>query len=252
MTEILIGAHCSISTCNQLDFLPFTCSYCNKVYCRFHKDITSHQCMKYEQVSNQDKISFEIVRYKCSFGDCKKTEAVSVRCSMCGEQFCVAHRTAELHTCPQLVKQVNPALKINPTTTPTYKVPKKIKYKSKKQEKLAAKVALMKLKQSAVGGKSVPSNKKLYLLVHTPHNGNNLPICLSHDWTVGRALDHLADASNLKNTNHVTGDGRLGIFSASDGSLLPMSEVLNDLIGREIIYNGSTVVLARHNDETSN
>ena len=108
----------------------------------------------------------------------------------------------------------------------------------------------MKLKQAAVGGKGVPSNKKLYLLVHTPHDNKNLPVCLSQDWTVGRALDHLADACKLKNTNHVTGEGRLGIFSAGDGGLLPASEVLSDLIGREVIYNGSTVVLARQNNES--
>ena len=80
MTEILIGQHCSISTCNQLDFLPFTCRYCNKVFCRHHKDITSHQCEQYERVASklEGKPQHEIVRYKCSFGDCKNTESVSV------------------------------------------------------------------------------------------------------------------------------------------------------------------------------
>ena len=69
----------------------------------------------------------------------KHKQTSQVRCSMCGEQFCLEHRSAEFHSCVKLVKQVNPALKENPTTAPTYKVPKKIKYKSKKQEKLAAK-----------------------------------------------------------------------------------------------------------------
>uniref|UniRef100_M4BH13 AN1-type domain-containing protein n=1 Tax=Hyaloperonospora arabidopsidis (strain Emoy2) TaxID=559515 RepID=M4BH13_HYAAE len=39
-----IGAHCSISSCHQQDFLPFTCDCCRSVFCLDHRSYGSHQC----------------------------------------------------------------------------------------------------------------------------------------------------------------------------------------------------------------
>lgn len=39
-----IGQHCSVDTCQQLDFLPFKCDCCSKVYCLEHRTYAAHQC----------------------------------------------------------------------------------------------------------------------------------------------------------------------------------------------------------------
>ncbi|CAI5727932.1 unnamed protein product [Hyaloperonospora brassicae] len=39
-----IGAHCSVATCHQQDFLPFTCDCCRHVFCLAHRSYDAHQC----------------------------------------------------------------------------------------------------------------------------------------------------------------------------------------------------------------
>ncbi|KAF4390664.1 hypothetical protein G4B88_015554 [Cannabis sativa] len=41
-----LGRHCQNSDCNQLDFLPFNCDNCNKVFCLEHRSHKSHNCPK--------------------------------------------------------------------------------------------------------------------------------------------------------------------------------------------------------------
>jgi hypothetical protein len=41
-----IGKHCAFPECNQLDFLPFKCDCCNKVFCLEHRTYASHRCEK--------------------------------------------------------------------------------------------------------------------------------------------------------------------------------------------------------------
>lgn len=39
-----LGKHCSVEDCRQIDFLPFTCDCCFKVYCLDHRSYIRHQC----------------------------------------------------------------------------------------------------------------------------------------------------------------------------------------------------------------
>ncbi|KAM3363928.1 zinc finger AN1 domain-containing stress-associated protein 12 [Capsicum galapagoense] len=41
-----LGRHCQLSDCHQLDFLPFTCHACHKVFCVEHRSCKSHECPK--------------------------------------------------------------------------------------------------------------------------------------------------------------------------------------------------------------
>ena len=38
------GAHCAEAGCHQLDFLPFTCDKCRRVFCLDHRDPSHHAC----------------------------------------------------------------------------------------------------------------------------------------------------------------------------------------------------------------
>ncbi|KAG1327026.1 zinc finger AN1 domain-containing stress-associated protein 12 [Cocos nucifera] len=46
-----LGAHCDHENCNQLDFLPFTCDGCQKVFCLEHRTYKAHGCPKAEHNS---------------------------------------------------------------------------------------------------------------------------------------------------------------------------------------------------------
>ncbi|XP_002462330.1 zinc finger AN1 domain-containing stress-associated protein 17 [Sorghum bicolor] len=41
-----LGAHCDEPDCNQLDFLPFDCDGCGKVFCAAHRTYRDHGCAK--------------------------------------------------------------------------------------------------------------------------------------------------------------------------------------------------------------
>ncbi|KAL2523380.1 Zinc finger AN1 domain-containing stress-associated protein 12 [Forsythia ovata] len=41
-----LGRHCQNPDCHQLDFLPFTCNACSKVFCLEHRSYKSHDCPK--------------------------------------------------------------------------------------------------------------------------------------------------------------------------------------------------------------
>ncbi|KAG8056637.1 hypothetical protein GUJ93_ZPchr0002g26607 [Zizania palustris] len=41
-----LGAHCDREDCNQLDFLPFDCDGCGKVFCAEHRKYEGHGCAR--------------------------------------------------------------------------------------------------------------------------------------------------------------------------------------------------------------
>ncbi|KAH8916044.1 hypothetical protein BT69DRAFT_1303152 [Atractiella rhizophila] len=43
---IEIGQHCTLESCNQLDFLPFKCNKCEKNFCAEHWKVGDHDCPK--------------------------------------------------------------------------------------------------------------------------------------------------------------------------------------------------------------
>ena len=40
----LVGKHCQLEYCNQLDFLPFLCQSCRKTFCLDHRTEDAHRC----------------------------------------------------------------------------------------------------------------------------------------------------------------------------------------------------------------
>ncbi|XP_024024311.1 zinc finger AN1 domain-containing stress-associated protein 12 [Morus notabilis] len=48
-----LGKHCQHSDCHQLDFLPFNCDGCQKVFCLEHRSYKSHECPKSDHGSRK-------------------------------------------------------------------------------------------------------------------------------------------------------------------------------------------------------
>ena len=88
------GLQCSEPNCKQLDFLPITCSYCTKVFCKDHSNASSHACPNYV-----DKIGMgteKTITYPCYYEGCKARTVVEMICEKCSQNFCLSHR---FHSC---------------------------------------------------------------------------------------------------------------------------------------------------------
>ncbi|KAK6267417.1 hypothetical protein QUC31_018254 [Theobroma cacao] len=130
-----LGRHCQHSDCHQLDFLPFKCDGCHKVFCLEHRSYKSHECQKSDHKSRKVVVceicstSIEIrgegeeekmvlERHEKS-GDCdptkKKKPTCPVRrckqiltfsntsvCKTCRLKVCLKHRFPSEHACKQI------------------------------------------------------------------------------------------------------------------------------------------------------
>jgi predicted nucleic acid binding AN1-type Zn finger protein len=136
-----VGKHCALKECNQLDYLPFACKYCNKSYCLEHKDCKHHlncsgpkdnvvvSCPVCNQPVNgtsstrssereinrlvEEHISagcpppefeqqLKKINKKCMMKRCNKAELVPFDCNGCGGRFCIQHRMNLSHECVAL------------------------------------------------------------------------------------------------------------------------------------------------------
>ncbi|KAJ8749867.1 hypothetical protein K2173_013782 [Erythroxylum novogranatense] len=132
-----LGMHCQQFECHQLDFLPFTCDGCQKVFCLEHRSYKSHDCSKPDpksrkvvvceicstsiettgQVVGNEKV---ILEKHIKSGECdprkKKKPTCAVRrckeiltfsntctCKSCDLKVCLKHRFPADHSCKQVV-----------------------------------------------------------------------------------------------------------------------------------------------------
>lgn len=134
-----LGQHCSRDDCHQLDFLPFTCNACHKVFCLEHRQYKSHNCPNANDqdvtvivcpvcikairtVPNEDEnatwerhvrtdcdpSNYEKATKKprCPVRGCKEilVFANKVFCNDCKRDVCVKHRFGPDHGCEDFRK----------------------------------------------------------------------------------------------------------------------------------------------------
>nr|QYC07282.1 SAP6 [Tamarix hispida] len=129
-----LGKHCQHPGCNQLDFLPFECDGCQKVFCLEHRSYELHECpndRKSRKVVVCDKCSASIEttgrdgedkaalekhersndcdpskkkKPRCPVKRCKEslTFSNSATCKSCNIKVCLKHRFPADHVCEKL------------------------------------------------------------------------------------------------------------------------------------------------------
>ncbi|KAJ6837552.1 zinc finger AN1 and C2H2 domain-containing stress-associated protein 16-like [Iris pallida] len=130
-----LGKHCSVDDCKLIDFLPFTCDRCKKVFCLQHRSYTTHRCPNADQqdvtvlvcplcakgvrlVPNQDpNITWDVhvntdcdpsnyqkatKKRRCPVPGCREllTFSNTIRCRDCAQEHCLKHRFGPDHKCP--------------------------------------------------------------------------------------------------------------------------------------------------------
>ncbi|RYP21669.1 hypothetical protein DL765_002130 [Monosporascus sp. GIB2] len=115
----LVGKHCQLEYCNQLDFLPFFCQSCKKTFCLDHRTEDAHRCAnrgawaerrRQAQLARPSAGEGRRLRDRdlatqkpCAADDCRTVVGTSlvpgVHCATCNRDYCLKHRLREEHDC---------------------------------------------------------------------------------------------------------------------------------------------------------
>ncbi|XP_026761832.2 AN1-type zinc finger protein 1-like [Galleria mellonella] len=278
-----LGEHCQYPNCNQTDFLPLQCK-CAKVFCRVHfnEHCLSGDCElapepKAVNLKNDDQI------YRCSEKGCRKGNLHEMLCAKCNKHYCIEHRFHP--TCPEIDDETM-ATKIEQFEAPRKQFAEANKHLQEKitenirkalqssaKVKTASKIQLMRIKQKAIGPKSIPVSDRVYFAVTKPksmepkavkviQDANNLsdiesvsldpdlkdsvPLFISSKWSLGRAIDTICDSCNIKNDNNKMAGPKLRLFRQLDKYCvypLKMDVEIGDLIQKEILLEGDKLLI---------
>ncbi|KAJ3121982.1 zinc finger, AN1-type domain [Nowakowskiella sp. JEL0407] len=128
-----LGTQCKISTCKQLDFLPFKCNFCKETFCQDHWKVSAHSCPNppldarapicpvcnkavpvnkgedpnrrvYDHIAAgcpTPETSTTGIAYsnRCTYPGCKQKELIPIVCKGCNQKFCISHRLDTDHNC---------------------------------------------------------------------------------------------------------------------------------------------------------
>ncbi|KAI1176811.1 AN1-like zinc finger protein [Nemania sp. FL0916] len=277
---MLIGKHCELAYCNQLDFLPFRCQSCSKTFCLDHRTEDAHKCAKkgvwaerkrQQQLSRpaagEGKRMRDYVSQKpCAATNCKTTIGTplvpGVHCTSCNYDYCLKHRLREEHDCANKIpvgarpsavgEQTRSALaklrawgsakKEQAQAIGTRALPK-----PKPTSASARLVAVNNLKKTAKGDAKLAPEKRIYLYVEaeaetTTAKNYKGQFFYSKDWATGRVLDAAAKSLQIENVNNQSSAERdkLRVFHVEGGRVLEFNEKIGSAVA-----SGNTIVLLR-------
>nr|XP_023016405.1 AN1-type zinc finger protein 1-like [Leptinotarsa decemlineata] len=252
-----IGKQCAQSECNQLDFLPLQCK-CGKTFCSEHFYLHVQAC-ETSKIVTDDELTKIGQLFICSSEGCSEKSIIPLICEKCGKHFCVKHRhltECEPTDADTLAKErekyAKPVRMFNEAKAVVdQEVEKKIddaKKKTKSRE-MASKLQLMKIKNKATGLKSIPVANRIYFNVF--HSEKASPIFVSSQWTVGRAIDAIAQEMNLQNNNNKSTEKKLRLFKKCDNQIISqnVSSVLKSLLESKFILDGDSLVIEYVDDD---
>lgn len=122
---------------------------------------------------------------------------------------------------------------------------------------MAQQIRLMKLKGKALGDNKIPTNDRVYFLVHPPMKDNNIipavPLFTSKTWTVGRTIDLFAVRLKIENRNDKSNTPKIRLFKLEDGNHLSnqMDSVIGRMVNDGLVFNGDSLIL-HYVDTTKN
>ena len=239
-----LGQNCSFKACSRLDFLPIKCDLCALVFCKEHSSLSSHLCEKYNQLSQKkqsEKKPLEPVQfYQCSFESCaNQKEIVSICCEFCKLNFCLKHRLVVDHNCTarsELLKPDSNNIDKNKTAKPAeFKFEMKQNV-SDKNVQLAAKLLIMKLRQTAIGPPGLTEQFKYYCYVEC--NKEKKPFYFSTKWPIGKCIEFVFEKLRIS----ISELSKFKFYL--EDSLIESSNNIEDLIKKEVLASpGLTLVI---------
>ncbi|KAH8900206.1 AN1-like zinc finger protein [Thozetella sp. PMI_491] len=276
----LIGKHCQMEYCHQLDFLPFFCQSCNRTFCLDHRSESSHKCanagawaerrrqaqLAIHSAGEGKKMRDFVSQKPCADPKCKTVIGTSlstgVHCSTCNRDYCLKHRLREDHNCANLIPiGARPANALDGAADRAKSALEKLKLwgaakkeqatralpKAKPSTAAQRMVAVNNLKKTAKGDDKLAPEKRVYLYVEAEAATAKAKFpkgqfFYSKDWVVGRMLDAAAKSLQVSNINNQSTDekDKLRVFHVEGGRLLEF----NEKVGASLV-SGNTIVLLR-------
>ncbi|KAI9323073.1 hypothetical protein BX666DRAFT_1883048 [Dichotomocladium elegans] len=128
-----IGKHCTFDGCAQLDFLPYTCYRCKRIFCQEHFKLVDHHCPRIDDPQFDIRVptcpicdkpvpgprgedpNIRVNRHiqnncadldkptnVCHQKGCKAKLLVPMQCMDCRHAYCVKHRLPVDHECQKV------------------------------------------------------------------------------------------------------------------------------------------------------
>lgn len=131
----------------------------------------------------------------------------------------------------------------------------------------------MRIKQKALGPKSIPVGDRVYFSIKKPLNvepkpvkivqeienldhiesisldpdlKGTVPVFISTKWSLGRAIDSICETCNIKNENNKVGSTKLRLFRELDGycvSAKTMDLDIQELLSKEVLLEGDKLIV---------
>lgn len=273
-----LGKNCSV--CNRNDYLPFKCSYCDKIVCIDHKTNHGAECPlnspKFQADNHQVPLDFQSLKKACDFCHKITLKLELVECPQCGGSHCLYHRHQVQHGCKQLQEsQANSKLEAELKANIKHEALEKLRLSTKsspiqhetslptfvdpKKRDLARRIRLMKIKQSAKGPPNVLQEDKIYFeirflnepkstLSNEVKNNTSIRIFATPKHTLGRMIDWSADELGLKNNNHIVDADQLVFKKKSDNGSeglikLDTQKCFGDYLDNKLLQDGDEIIL---------
>ncbi|EDK37914.2 hypothetical protein PGUG_02012 [Meyerozyma guilliermondii ATCC 6260] len=245
-----IGEHCAY--CRQLDFLPFACDGCKKVFCASHRTQLQHHCPVLLDKSPSPPVSSSSERTKGS------VSALFPDRSQDREKL---EKSLSAPKKPTTIKETQFRVgDVAATTNNAFSKLKVLFGAQKEKKKSAAKrsrtVEILQLRKAAHGDPKVKPVDRVHVwCLYVDAHGDiettkkidvekqRQAIWFSKQWPVGRAIDALAESLRVKNVNNSTSDGlqRLAMFTMAQDQ--PQLVAASERCSR--FQDGDTVYLVR-------
>jgi len=278
----LLGTHCQLEYCNQLDFLPFYCQSCQRTFCLDHRTESAHACTQAgawaqrrrdaqlrRPAAGEGRPLHDAVpsQKPCASPACKTTIGTSlvtgVHCASCNRDYCLRHRLQEDHDCARLEPlgarpaqatldnasaRARSALgRLKAWGAAKKEAAGRALPKAKPSSAAQRMVAVNALKKTAKGDDKLAPEKRVYLYVEAEADTTvaKLPkgqFFYSGDWVVGRLLDAAAKSLQVQNVNNA---------SSKEQDKLRVFHVeggrlleFSEKVGKALV-SGNTIVLLR-------
>jgi len=225
-----IGKHCTLASCNELDYLPIKCDRCANVYCKNHVFPDYHQCQSLPPGPLSSSVPAESFQ-RCVLENCNnlsleafisdRSETASrlpALCSKCQRSFCISHRHPSSHACsPDEPESQAPAKNeaarallakhfpaSSTSATPTPATASKPRTSDPKKLAQIRKVELMKMRHRAVPvdpedkAASVAVDQRVYIKATFEGDPSTVKVVWCRKTLIaGKALDYLASQLNV-------------------------------------------------------
>uniref|UniRef100_A0A1I7S9R7 AN1-type domain-containing protein n=1 Tax=Bursaphelenchus xylophilus TaxID=6326 RepID=A0A1I7S9R7_BURXY len=207
MAEFLnLGANCDLEQCRKLDYTPFTCFKCKKIFCTAHR--LNHGCENNEDqtIAVPKNANGEFLKFICSKSGCTKSELSKIECSQCERHFCMDHRQCEDHDCEAVLEaQRNQKSRIRVVTASEVNIKAPKNYSNPEQQKRADKIAIMRLKSQS-------KSDVASIFVFANYKKERFPVMLPKNWTVNRCRSVFAEKIKSESVE----SGKLKVFTADE------------------------------------